>query len=344
MAATLIRLVLIVVTICAANCQNIKYSEILRSHPKLSEDGSLDFQGLAKKYGHPAESYEVVTEDGYLLTLFHLPGDRTRPLLLVHGTTVDADIWLIRGSTSPAITLANKGYDVWVIALRGTIYSQRHLTLNPNIHKQQIFDFSFNEQGVHDLAASIDFVLEKTGQEQLLLIGYSIGTTNSFILAAEKPEYNSKIKAIIALAPMVYMSHVKGANSLCAVYGPYIVTALATLQIYAILGREQFHSYVIQTLCLEESAYDYCVKGMVFSMHGPDEAGFEPEFMSTVFGHYPAEASLKMFEHTIQIIKSGVFQQFDYGPFGNIAKYGWVTPPRYDLEKVTTKVRNHLDG
>lgn len=36
-----------------------------------------------------------------------------------------------------------------------------------------------------------------------------MGTTMSFVLLSEKPEYNEKIKLFIALAPVAFMTHIK---------------------------------------------------------------------------------------------------------------------------------------
>lgn len=37
--------------------------------------------------------------------------------------------------------------------------------------------FSFNEMAMYDIPASVNFVLNKTGQEQLFYVGHSQGTT-----------------------------------------------------------------------------------------------------------------------------------------------------------------------
>lgn len=55
----------------------------------------------------------------------------------------------------------------------------------------------------------IDKVLNVTGLDKLLYIGYSMGTTSFFTMMSQKPEYNSKIVAFLALAPAVYLDNVK---------------------------------------------------------------------------------------------------------------------------------------
>lgn len=52
-------------------------------------------------------------------------------------------------------------------------------------------------------------------------------------------------------------------------------------------------------------------------------------------------AAVKQFVHTLQIISSGKFRQFEHGPFGNLAKYGRFTPPEYNLAAVSTPVFLH---
>ena len=40
----------------------------------MQKEGTMSWIELAEKYGYQTESYEVETYDGYLLTLFRIPG------------------------------------------------------------------------------------------------------------------------------------------------------------------------------------------------------------------------------------------------------------------------------
>lgn len=67
---------------------------------------------MIKKYGFPVESHTVVTEDGYILNLFRIPGKRRTyrglqeqeddenenkfPVLLNHGLFANGHIWLMQ--------------------------------------------------------------------------------------------------------------------------------------------------------------------------------------------------------------------------------------------------------
>lgn len=59
------------------------------------------------------------------------------------------------------------------------------------------------------MTANIDHILKTTEQKQLFYVGHSQGTTVFFVMCSERPEYNQKIKLMVALAPVAYIRHVK---------------------------------------------------------------------------------------------------------------------------------------
>lgn len=62
--------------------------------------------------------------------------------------------------------------------------------------------------GNYDCAALIDYILENTSQKSLTFIGQAQGATQLIVLVSTKPEYATKVKHMVALAPFVYMSHI----------------------------------------------------------------------------------------------------------------------------------------
>jgi pimeloyl-ACP methyl ester carboxylesterase len=61
--------------------------------------------------------------------------------------------------------------------------------------------------GIYDLPTMTDYILNKTGQKDLYYIGFSMGATMFFVFTSMKPEYNEKIRLMIALAPSTFMSN-----------------------------------------------------------------------------------------------------------------------------------------
>jgi pimeloyl-ACP methyl ester carboxylesterase len=56
--------------------------------------------------------------------------------------------------------------------------------------------------GTYDVPAEIDYILRSTGHNKLYYIGHSMGTTMFFVMMSQRPEYNQKIHAMIAFAPV----------------------------------------------------------------------------------------------------------------------------------------------
>lgn len=65
---------------------------------------------------------------------------------------------------------------------------------------------SWNEIA-YDVAASIDFVLEQTGQTQLNYVGHSQGGTVIAILLSERPEYNDRISSVHLIASAIILKY-----------------------------------------------------------------------------------------------------------------------------------------
>lgn len=58
-----------------------------------------------------------------------------------------------------------------------------------------------------DIPEMLDYVLNKTNQENLFYVGHSQGSTAFFVMLSERPEYNAKIKMMHAMAPVAYIDN-----------------------------------------------------------------------------------------------------------------------------------------
>ena len=78
-----------------------------------------------------------------------------------------------------------------------------------SLHIFCVSSCSWHELGTKDLPAVIDYILQTTGSEQIFYAGHSQGTTQFYVMGSERPEYNSKIRAMFSLAPVAFMSNLK---------------------------------------------------------------------------------------------------------------------------------------
>ena len=68
---------------------------------------------------------------------------------------------------------------------------------------------SWHEMGTYDVPAEIDYILNSTGHNKLYYIGHSMGTSMFFVGMSQRPEYNHKIHAMIAFAPVAAFTSTK---------------------------------------------------------------------------------------------------------------------------------------
>lgn len=165
---------------------------------------------IITKYGYPVEIHNVVTEDGYILTLHRIPNylSKKNPILVMHGVLASSSDFIITGPTQAlGYQLAKAGYDVWLANARGNRYSKNHTYLS--IDSDQFWDFSFHEIGYYDLPAMIDHILAETKSNKVFSVAHSQGSTAFYVMCSVKPEYNEKVQAHFSLAPIGYLSHVK---------------------------------------------------------------------------------------------------------------------------------------
>ncbi|XP_052028492.1 gastric triacylglycerol lipase isoform X3 [Apodemus sylvaticus] len=174
----------------------------------------MNISQMITYWGYPSEEYEVITEDGYILGVYRIPYGKhnsenigKRPVAyLQHGLIASATNWITNlPNNSLAFILADAGYDVWLGNSRGNTWSRKNIYYSPD--SVEFWAFSFDEMAKYDLPATIDFIVQKTGQEKIHYVGHSQGTTIGFIAFSTNPALAKKIKTFYALAPVATVKY-----------------------------------------------------------------------------------------------------------------------------------------
>ncbi|KAF2214908.1 hypothetical protein CERZMDRAFT_82801 [Cercospora zeae-maydis SCOH1-5] len=197
----------------------------------------VDVSYYARRVGLDAETYEVQTEDGFLIELIHIvnprddqaspsrghgprgpdvfragcnvssfagtEGRKKYPVLLMHGLLQSAGAFCCNDDDSLAFYLAKSGYDVWLGNNRCG-FTPKHTSLSYG--DPRMWAWNIRQMGVMDLPALVSRVLAETGFPKLALIAHSQGTTQTFVALAkeQRPDLGEKISVFCALAPAAY--------------------------------------------------------------------------------------------------------------------------------------------
>ncbi len=136
------------------------------------------------------DRYTVRTDDGVDLALFRLrgPDSKRSPVLLVHGMGVDHRVFDVMKGVSLARFLHERGWDVWLLDLRGVGGSRRRVPRRSG----------FDDHILYDLPAALAFVRETTRRPTAHMLGYSMGGTVGYGWCARNP-HDAGLQSFVAL-------------------------------------------------------------------------------------------------------------------------------------------------
>uniref|UniRef100_A0A8C3MET9 Lipase n=1 Tax=Geospiza parvula TaxID=87175 RepID=A0A8C3MET9_GEOPR len=284
--------------------------------------------------GYPSEEYEVMTEDGYTITINRIPygtqnqgSPASRPaVFLQHGLLGDARNWVTNlPNNSLGFLLADAGFDVWMGNSRGNHWSRKHQKYS--IDQDEFWAFSFDEMAKFDLPAAINFILEKTGQEKLYYIGYSQGTTIAFIAFSTMPELAQKIKLFFALAPVTAIKYAKGPATKLL----YLPEKMLRVEF---LPQTECLTKIIAPVCSYQAFSRLC-RSVFFNLGECSPNILFQNRINVYIAQTSAGTSVQNIIHWSQA-RSGKFQAYDWGSSKkNMEKYQQTIPPLYNIEEMT---------
>ncbi|XP_026322794.1 lipase 3-like [Hyposmocoma kahamanoa] len=268
---------------------------------------------LIREHGKRCTTHTLLTKDGYELTLHRLINPiglrgMKQTILMHHGLLGSSADWILLGpEKSLPYYLSTLGYDVWFANARGNRYSQRHQ--NTMLNSTKYYDFSWQEIGLYDLPAIIDYVRRQTN-EPLNFIGHSMGATALLVLLSSVPKYNDFLRMAILLGPLVYMKNIKGPLRIIS-----LMTEPPLEDFFKILGNGAFvpsrklPDNLLKRFCLNEVLL--CGNPLFFMSGVPrNHTQWSEYFTKLLFQHIPAGGSTKTFLHYAQLVKSGKFHKF----------------------------------
>ncbi len=121
------------------------------------------------------ERHYAKTIDGWKIALHRYTSRRRAlpdqsPILLCHGLGANRYNLDAPGKLSLAKWLARRGFDCWVIELRGTGYSSR-----PKIYNKLRYNWTFDDYINHDVPAALNVITKVTRNREVHWIGHSMG-------------------------------------------------------------------------------------------------------------------------------------------------------------------------
>ncbi|XP_055130269.1 lipase member K isoform X2 [Symphalangus syndactylus] len=269
-------------------------------------EANMNISQIISYWGYPYEEYDVTTKDGYILGIYRIPHGRGCP-----------------GRT-------DSGYDVWLGNSRGNTWSRKHLKLSPK--SPEYWAFSLDEMAKYDLPATINFIIEKTGQKQLYYVGHSQGTTIAFIAFSTNPELAKKIKIFFALAPVVTVKYTKSPMKK--------LTTLSRQIVKVLFGDKMFHphtlfdQFIATKVCNQKLFHRIC-SNFLFTLSGFDLQNLNMSRLDVYLSHNPAGTSVQNMLHWAQAVNSGQLQAFDWGNSDqNMMHFHQLTPPLYNITKM----------
>jgi len=313
-------------------------------HISVSQDDrDLDLRGRCERYGYGFETYQVVTEDHYILTIDRIfsgpnnpPSSDKQPIYMVHPLALASELFTELGpEDSPAFFLVNQGYDVWINNFRGNAYSRNHETLDPD-EDPEFWNFDIVDLRL-DHIANIQFIIDNTEFCQVHSFGYSFGGGSLAWAIALEPEFFGRtLREATLIAATVSLEHSRSPLYAIGANYPIILNTLVAMGINEILDPNPLMNRMMGAMCTPMPFMCLFMNSLIAGDVNPwndDEDAFASFIARGTYG-----TSVKVAQHFLQSARTGEVSYFDYGPQRNLEIYGSETPPLIPFEDTVNDV------
>lgn len=340
--------VICIVVLCLSfSLREVTVAAISASDLQDLPETHMNVSAIIRYNGYPAEEFNVVTEDGYVITIQRIPAGRKENLedldgpkpvvFLQHGLLCSSSNWVTNlPNESLAFILADAGFDVWLGNVRGNTYGLHHV--NYSVHSDEFWDFSWDEMARYDLPAMLKFVVSKTSQPSLYYVGHSQGTLIAFAEFSRNKELTKLVKRFFALGPVTTTGHIESPIKYFRHLGPELEFLFKLLGVRDFLPSDFLIHWLADHVC-DEHVLDLICSNIVFLIAGYDKTQLNMTRLPVYVSHTPAGTSVKNMIHFLQMTDSNKFQMFNYeSAEKNREHYGQDTPPLYNATAMTVPV------
>ncbi|KAA0201717.1 hypothetical protein HAZT_HAZT008874 [Hyalella azteca] len=254
-----------------------------------------------------------------------------------------ADFVLNDHNQALGFILADAGYDVWLGNFRGNQYSRGHISLSRS--NVDFWKFTVDDLARYDLPAMIQHVLTTTASDDLFYIGHSLGTMSFFMASSTNPDFLSKIRLMIALAPSGYLDHMQGGLKVMVKSAQTFYRMMEAIGFGEIGTVMPWRGGLMSRICKPASPFAGICSAFLPAMSGSNNGlhdmvgGGWWEYLPSMLSNLPAGTSFRLMAQIGQIIGADGIRKFDFGnPEENLRHYGTLMPPHYPLEKITCPV------
>jgi pimeloyl-ACP methyl ester carboxylesterase len=161
----------------------------------------------------PDEKVRARTQDGWELALYHYqsprPNPERAPVILCHGMALNNYFWNLTHQNHFPRYLAERGYDVWTVDLRG--YGQSRLReryqgfTGFDLETHDPTRWTVDDYIRYDVPAIVETVCEQTGTKAVTWVGHSMGgmVMYGYLTTAED---TSTVENFVAVGSPVFIS------------------------------------------------------------------------------------------------------------------------------------------